>query len=186
MSFFPMSQSSSQMFMNNYETKNEKPHCQTIENYGNMNTNFSNQNNFPYLQNQTAPLSDWKTAQTNKNFQETMRNGFQRNSRDNYSSCSAFSNYKPFIFHQNKNVSAQNDLIRQEQRSENNGENNEIEFEQSKLKLSEYLNNEFNAFKKEIKLLDMKQNECDSVIENVLFFLIFFLMIVIIIFLGFL
>lgn len=169
-----MSQSTSQMFMHNFEPKNEKQPYQTVESYqnaGNLSSNYSAQTNFPYFQNQTASLSDWKIAQKNKNFLEASNSGAQRNSRENYSSCSAFSNYKPFIFHQNKNVCAQNDLIRPEQKTENYAsENNEFDFEQSKLKLSEYLNNEFNAFKKEIKFLGIKQNECDSVLENVLFF----------------
>ena len=105
--------------------------------------------------------------------------------RQNFSTSSIFPSNKGFMFNQNpRGKQPNNNTSFMQQRNENNLEKtsigfrqkneNEQNFEENKMKLTEYLGNEFDAFKKEIYNIELfKQTDYEKIIKNVIFSLFY-------------
>lgn len=176
MSFFSMSQNENMFSSKSMLQKQDKMSFRTADPYTK-----------PTLYQQPRTFSPMKMNRSffpnQNNERENMKSfvnkcdGFSENHqssfRQNLSTSSMFPNNQGFMFHQNpikSNASfihQNNEANSLRQKSEINVQNDQI-YEDAKLKLTEYLGNEFNTFKKEIQSVDfLKKHDYEQMILNV-------------------
>ena len=184
MSFFSVSQNESMFSSNNFLQRQDKMSYRTAEPYTRPSQNnivsYNHQRVYsPVKINPTLFLKNALPTHDGMSECNQMANPNQPSLRQNFSSSSMFPSHKAFMFNQNAKPSNSNASFMYQKTNESfipakekkdNTAVNEQTYEDAKMKLTEYLGNEFNSFKNEIHKMDLlKENDYENVLKKVKF-----------------